>query len=220
MKDVSESPSSLLLILQLREEFDRGVEVQLDEEYSVHDVAALLKEFLRDMPDPLLTKELYTAFINTTCKLHCPFFPLSAWPWSIILLSCCWRTSSFLSHPIHPNLCYSVRPRWATECHSATGLPAPSMQQWHSPSPPWVPVHRDQPRPRPAGQRRTGSEQYFPNYSKKSCNKISQTSRKHPNVFAHAHTQWLDSVQLVWAAASILFALFFHLIWRKLPKKW
>lgn len=53
---------------QLREEFDRGVDVQLDEEHSVHDVAALLKEFLRDMADPLLTKELYTAFINTTCE--------------------------------------------------------------------------------------------------------------------------------------------------------
>lgn len=53
---------------QLREEFDRGVDVQLDEEHSVHDVAALLKEFLRDMPDPLLTKELYTAFINTMCE--------------------------------------------------------------------------------------------------------------------------------------------------------
>uniref|UniRef100_A0A8C6DKP3 Rho GTPase activating protein 6 n=1 Tax=Moschus moschiferus TaxID=68415 RepID=A0A8C6DKP3_MOSMO len=49
----------------LREEFDRGVDVSLEEEHSVHDVAALLKEFLRDMPDPLLTRELYTAFINT-----------------------------------------------------------------------------------------------------------------------------------------------------------
>ncbi|XP_056156967.1 rho GTPase-activating protein 6-like [Lampris incognitus] len=57
--------SSKKRVRQLREEFDRGVDVQLDEEYSVHDVAALLKEFLRDMPDPLLTKELYTAFINT-----------------------------------------------------------------------------------------------------------------------------------------------------------
>lgn len=55
--------------LQLREEFDRGVDVQLDEEHSIHDVAALLKEFLRDMPDPLLTRELYTAFINTTCMV-------------------------------------------------------------------------------------------------------------------------------------------------------
>ncbi|XP_074483385.1 rho GTPase-activating protein 6-like isoform X1 [Sebastes fasciatus] len=58
--------SSKKRVRQLREEFDRGMEVQLDEEQSVHDVAALLKEFLRDMPDPLLTKELYTAFINTT----------------------------------------------------------------------------------------------------------------------------------------------------------
>ncbi|XP_072319612.1 rho GTPase-activating protein 6-like isoform X2 [Eucyclogobius newberryi] len=58
--------SSKKRVRQLREEFDRGVDVQLDEDHSVHDVAALLKEFLRDMPDPLLTKELYTAFINTT----------------------------------------------------------------------------------------------------------------------------------------------------------
>ena len=54
--------------IQLREEFDQGWEVHLDEEHSVHDVAALLKEFLRDMPDPLLTRELYTAFINTICE--------------------------------------------------------------------------------------------------------------------------------------------------------
>lgn len=33
-------------------------------------MAALLKEFLRDMPDPLLTRELYTAFINTVCEEH------------------------------------------------------------------------------------------------------------------------------------------------------
>ncbi|XP_040057268.2 rho GTPase-activating protein 6 isoform X2 [Gasterosteus aculeatus] len=50
---------------QLRKDFDQGWEVHLDEDQSVHDVAALLKEFLRDMPDPLLTRELYTAFINT-----------------------------------------------------------------------------------------------------------------------------------------------------------
>lgn len=66
-----------LVVLQLREEFDRGIDVQLDEEYSVHDVAALLKEFLRDLPDPLLTKELYTAFINTTCKCLFATLPLS-----------------------------------------------------------------------------------------------------------------------------------------------
>uniref|UniRef100_A0AAV2LAZ9 Rho-GAP domain-containing protein n=1 Tax=Knipowitschia caucasica TaxID=637954 RepID=A0AAV2LAZ9_KNICA len=59
-------PIVCVCVATLREEFDRGVDVQLDEDYSVHDVAALLKEFLRDMPDPLLTKELYTAFIHTT----------------------------------------------------------------------------------------------------------------------------------------------------------
>ncbi|XP_066542442.1 rho GTPase-activating protein 6-like isoform X2 [Hoplias malabaricus] len=53
-------------VRQLREEFDRGVEVTLGAEHSVHDVAGLLKEFLRDLPDPLLTRELYTAFINCT----------------------------------------------------------------------------------------------------------------------------------------------------------
>ncbi|KAG8451903.1 hypothetical protein GDO86_003918 [Hymenochirus boettgeri] len=57
--------SSKKRVRQLREEFDRGMDVTLEEEHSVHDVAALLKEFLRDMPDPLLTRELYTAFINT-----------------------------------------------------------------------------------------------------------------------------------------------------------
>lgn len=66
------SPHLPPFLFQLREEFDRGVDVQLDEEHSIHDVAALLKEFLRDMPDPLLTKELYTAFINTTCRLLHP----------------------------------------------------------------------------------------------------------------------------------------------------
>lgn len=55
---------------QLREEFDQGWEVQMDEENSIHDVAALLKEFFRDLPDPLLTRDLYMAFINTTCKQH------------------------------------------------------------------------------------------------------------------------------------------------------
>ncbi|XP_040280924.1 rho GTPase-activating protein 6 isoform X2 [Bufo bufo] len=57
--------SSKKRVRQLREEFDRGVDVVLEEEHSVHDVAALFKEFLRDMPDPLLTRELYTPFIHT-----------------------------------------------------------------------------------------------------------------------------------------------------------
>ncbi|XP_078544475.1 rho GTPase-activating protein 6-like isoform X3 [Lissotriton helveticus] len=57
--------SSKKRVRQLREEFDMGLDVYLDESQSVHDVAALLKEFLRDMPDPLLPRELYAAFIAT-----------------------------------------------------------------------------------------------------------------------------------------------------------
>lgn len=56
--------SSKKRVRQLREDFDLGVDVQLDEEQSVHDVSALLKEFLRDMPDPLLSRELYPAFLH------------------------------------------------------------------------------------------------------------------------------------------------------------
>ncbi|XP_048859853.1 rho GTPase-activating protein 6-like isoform X2 [Brienomyrus brachyistius] len=56
--------SSKKRVRQLREDFDRGTDVVLDEEYSVHDVAALLKEFLRDMLDPLLPPELYLAFLH------------------------------------------------------------------------------------------------------------------------------------------------------------
>lgn len=55
--------SSKKRVRQLREAFDQGTDVALDQRHSVHDVAALLKEFLRDMPDPLLTRELYSAFI-------------------------------------------------------------------------------------------------------------------------------------------------------------
>ncbi|XP_048884639.1 LOW QUALITY PROTEIN: rho GTPase-activating protein 36 [Brienomyrus brachyistius] len=58
--------SSKKRVRQLRDDFDMGADVILDDEHSVHDVAALLKEFLRDMPDPLLPRELYSAFLHTT----------------------------------------------------------------------------------------------------------------------------------------------------------
>nr|KAI8757403.1 rho GTPase-activating protein 6-like [Biomphalaria glabrata] len=50
-------------VKQLREEFDSGKEVVLTDEYHPHDVAALLKEYFRDLPDPLLTRELYLPFL-------------------------------------------------------------------------------------------------------------------------------------------------------------
>ncbi|NXD37354.1 RHG06 protein, partial [Copsychus sechellarum] len=57
--------SSKKRVQQLREEFDRGQDVFLDEHQSVHDVAALLKEFVRDLPEPLIPRELYGAFLST-----------------------------------------------------------------------------------------------------------------------------------------------------------
>lgn len=50
----------------------------------------------------------------------------------------------------------SVGCRWAAACSTVTDLPAPSMQQWHAPPPPGIPVYRHWPRPWQAGQRRTG----------------------------------------------------------------
>jgi len=52
-------------VLQLRQEFDSGSSVYLTPEHSVHDVASLLKEYLRDLPEPLLTHQLFQAFLAT-----------------------------------------------------------------------------------------------------------------------------------------------------------
>ncbi len=50
----------------MREELDRGnTSVIESEETNPQDVAALLKGFFRDLPDPLLTRELYTPFLAT-----------------------------------------------------------------------------------------------------------------------------------------------------------
>ncbi|CAK1589340.1 unnamed protein product [Parnassius mnemosyne] len=52
-------------VRQLREEWERAQEAALDSAVCPHDVATLLKEFLRDLPDPLLCRELYPAFLQT-----------------------------------------------------------------------------------------------------------------------------------------------------------
>ncbi|CAN8032272.1 unnamed protein product [Ixodes persulcatus] len=58
--------SSKRRVRQLREEFDSGREVHLDQErQQPHDVAQLLKEYLRDLPQPLLTRDLYVPFLYT-----------------------------------------------------------------------------------------------------------------------------------------------------------
>ena len=57
------------IIIQLREEFDRGGQITLSMETGVHDVATLLKEFFRDLPEPLLPKEVQSALLAIHSKL-------------------------------------------------------------------------------------------------------------------------------------------------------
>ncbi|KAG1693192.1 Rho GTPase-activating protein 6 [Nymphon striatum] len=57
--------SSKRRVRQLRDDFDSGKTVILNEENQPHDVAQLLKEYFRDLREPLLTKELYSALIGT-----------------------------------------------------------------------------------------------------------------------------------------------------------
>ncbi|XP_065058410.1 uncharacterized protein LOC135686151 [Rhopilema esculentum] len=53
-------------VRHMREELERGnISIIHSEETNPQDVAALFKEFFRDLPDPLLTRELYTPFLAT-----------------------------------------------------------------------------------------------------------------------------------------------------------
>lgn len=61
---------------QLREQLDNGEMTAFDSEISPHDVASLLKEYLRDLPEPLLTRSLYPAFLSTQSK--CKYLHKSA----------------------------------------------------------------------------------------------------------------------------------------------
>ena len=53
---------------QLREEFDRGGQITLSMETGVHDVATLLKEFFRDLPEPVIPKEVQSALLASQSK--------------------------------------------------------------------------------------------------------------------------------------------------------
>ncbi|CAB3379393.1 Hypothetical predicted protein [Cloeon dipterum] len=57
--------SSKKRVRQLRDDFDSGRDVEMPPDLCPHDAATLLKEFFRDLPDPLMSRELYPAFIQT-----------------------------------------------------------------------------------------------------------------------------------------------------------
>ncbi|KAF4531483.1 hypothetical protein B566_EDAN004255 [Ephemera danica] len=57
--------SSKKRVRQLREDFDSGRDTEMDSELCPHDAATLLKEFFRDLPEPLMSRDLYPAFVQT-----------------------------------------------------------------------------------------------------------------------------------------------------------
>ena len=60
----------------MREELERGnFSIIHSEETNPQDVAALFKEFFRDLPDPLLTRELYAPFLATRSEFNSMFSP-------------------------------------------------------------------------------------------------------------------------------------------------
>ncbi|XP_008069659.1 rho GTPase-activating protein 36 [Carlito syrichta] len=56
---------SLEKVFELREEFEHCLDIVLDDNQNVHDVAALLKEFFHNMKDSLLPDDLYMSFLLT-----------------------------------------------------------------------------------------------------------------------------------------------------------
>ncbi|XP_037942338.1 rho GTPase-activating protein 6-like [Teleopsis dalmanni] len=52
-------------VMQMKEEFDKRFVTEISETTCPHDVATLLKEFLRDLSEPLLCGHLYKAFLKT-----------------------------------------------------------------------------------------------------------------------------------------------------------
>ena len=53
----------------MRDQFDSGEKTKFTVEDNSHDVAALFKEYFRDLPEPLLTRDLYSALLETQSKL-------------------------------------------------------------------------------------------------------------------------------------------------------
>ncbi|XP_040600542.1 rho GTPase-activating protein 36 isoform X2 [Mesocricetus auratus] len=56
---------SLRKVLELRELFDKGLDIVLDDSVNVHDVAALLRVFFREMKDSVVPDDLYMSFLLT-----------------------------------------------------------------------------------------------------------------------------------------------------------
>ena len=52
----------------MKQKFDKGEDFEFSDETSPHDVACVLKEFFRSLPEPLMTRELYYPLLKTRSK--------------------------------------------------------------------------------------------------------------------------------------------------------
>lgn len=52
----------------MREDFDGGGDIAFCEDVAIHDVATLLKEFFRDLPEPLFPKDLLPGLLAVQSK--------------------------------------------------------------------------------------------------------------------------------------------------------
>lgn len=58
----------MFIFVQLRDEFDSGKDVKLDEFYNCYDIGVLLKEYFWDLLEVLLICDLYFVFVVIRSK--------------------------------------------------------------------------------------------------------------------------------------------------------
>ena len=71
---------------KLRTQLDQGKKVFFSEDMDVHSVATLFKQWLRELPEPLLTWRLYKDFIGAT-RIGLTLFSFSSLLFSFLLFS-------------------------------------------------------------------------------------------------------------------------------------
>ena len=59
--------------------YDSGKEVVIGDSFNTNDAACLLKEYLRSLPEPLLTRDLYSSFLATNSKFFFLFKSINPW---------------------------------------------------------------------------------------------------------------------------------------------
>ncbi len=58
-----------VFVFQLKEQVNVNRNLTFDASTNAHDIAGLIKEFLRELPEPLLTRDLCAPFLNVPSSL-------------------------------------------------------------------------------------------------------------------------------------------------------